>query len=131
MIWSHCRRNNYQWRLLASIQDRCISCRNSGSSCYFKISVRAFQCGMGYNLRGEYFYITKLSGFFRSFGVEVKSPFLVFFQARHIIFLLCQFVNHLEVIRLPVYYPSQEEKDDPKLYASNVRRLMATEVSKN
>ncbi|VVB11551.1 unnamed protein product [Arabis nemorensis] len=47
--------------------------------------------------------------------------------ARHIIFLLCQFVNHLEVIRLPVYYPSQEEKDDPKLYASNVRRLMATE----
>ncbi|XP_010417643.1 PREDICTED: lysophospholipid acyltransferase LPEAT1 isoform X1 [Camelina sativa] len=47
--------------------------------------------------------------------------------ARHILFLLCQFVNHLEVIRLPVYYPSQEEKDDPKLYASNVRRLMATE----
>ncbi|ESQ27139.1 hypothetical protein EUTSA_v10018678mg [Eutrema salsugineum] len=47
--------------------------------------------------------------------------------ARHIVFLLCQFVNHLEVIRLPVYYPSQEEKDDPKLYASNVRRLMATE----
>ncbi|KAF3518365.1 hypothetical protein DY000_02062122 [Brassica cretica] len=47
--------------------------------------------------------------------------------ARHIIFLLCQFVNHLEVIRLPVYYPSQEEKDNPKLYASNVRRLMATE----
>ncbi|XP_018445643.1 lysophospholipid acyltransferase LPEAT1 isoform X2 [Raphanus sativus] len=46
--------------------------------------------------------------------------------ARHIIFLLCQFVNHLEVIRLPVYYPSQEEKDNPKLYASNVRRLMAT-----
>ncbi|KAL1205591.1 Lysophospholipid acyltransferase LPEAT1 [Cardamine amara subsp. amara] len=47
--------------------------------------------------------------------------------ARHILFLLCQFVNHLEVIRLPVYYPSQEEKDDPKLYASNVRKLMATE----
>ncbi|KFK42481.1 hypothetical protein AALP_AA2G262600 [Arabis alpina] len=47
--------------------------------------------------------------------------------ARHVLFLLCQFVNHLEVIRLPVYYPSQEEKDDPKLYASNVRRLMATE----
>jgi lysophosphatidylcholine acyltransferase/lyso-PAF acetyltransferase len=47
--------------------------------------------------------------------------------ARHILFLLCQVVNHLEVIRLPVYYPSQEEKDDPKLYASNVRKLMATE----
>ncbi|MED6197389.1 Lysophospholipid acyltransferase lpeat1 [Stylosanthes scabra] len=46
---------------------------------------------------------------------------------RHVIFLLCQFVNYMEVIRLPVYYPSQQEKDDPKLYANNVRRLMATE----
>ncbi|KAF5468431.1 hypothetical protein F2P56_012583 [Juglans regia] len=47
--------------------------------------------------------------------------------ARHVFFLLCQFVNHLEVIRLPIYYPSQQEKDDPKLYADNVRRLMASE----
>ncbi|GAV59624.1 Acyltransferase domain-containing protein [Cephalotus follicularis] len=47
--------------------------------------------------------------------------------ARHVIFLLCQFVNHIEVMRLPVYYPSQQEKDDPKLYADNVRKLMASE----
>ncbi|KAM7278705.1 hypothetical protein ACFE04_005839 [Oxalis oulophora] len=47
--------------------------------------------------------------------------------ARHLILLLCQFVNYMEVTRLPVYCPSQEEKDDPKLYADNVRRLMATE----
>ncbi|KAA8537663.1 hypothetical protein F0562_027347 [Nyssa sinensis] len=47
--------------------------------------------------------------------------------ARHVLFLLCQFVNHIEVTRLPVYYPSQQEKDDPKLYADNVRRLMAHE----
>ncbi|XP_022950982.1 lysophospholipid acyltransferase LPEAT1-like isoform X1 [Cucurbita moschata] len=46
---------------------------------------------------------------------------------RHFLLLLCQFVNHLEVIRLPVYVPSQEEKDDPKLYASNIRRFMAKE----
>ncbi|KAL6995652.1 Lysophospholipid acyltransferase lpeat1, variant 2 [Sarracenia purpurea var. burkii] len=46
---------------------------------------------------------------------------------RHVIFLLCQFVNYLEVTWLPVYYPSQQEKDDPKLYADNVRRLMARE----
>ncbi|XP_021668000.2 lysophospholipid acyltransferase LPEAT1 isoform X3 [Hevea brasiliensis] len=46
---------------------------------------------------------------------------------RHVIFLLCQFINYIEVKRLPVYYPSQEEKDDPKLYACNVRRLMARE----
>ncbi|XP_043809141.1 lysophospholipid acyltransferase LPEAT1 isoform X2 [Manihot esculenta] len=46
---------------------------------------------------------------------------------RHVILLLCQFINYIEVKRLPVYYPSQEEKDDPKLYANNVRRLMARE----
>lgn len=53
---------------------------------------------------------------------------LLCFQVRHVIFLFCQFVNHIEVTRLPVYYPSQQEKDDPKLYATNVRRLMASEV---
>ncbi|XWS25729.1 hypothetical protein CRYUN_Cryun27aG0092600 [Craigia yunnanensis] len=46
---------------------------------------------------------------------------------RHVVFLLCQLVNHMEVTRFPVYYPSQQEKDDPKLYANNVRRLMASE----
>ncbi|XP_044511435.1 lysophospholipid acyltransferase LPEAT1-like isoform X2 [Mangifera indica] len=45
---------------------------------------------------------------------------------RHVLFLLCQFVNHIEVTRLPVYYPSQQEKDDPKFYAENVRRMMAS-----
>ncbi|KAJ1262500.1 hypothetical protein BS78_09G112800 [Paspalum vaginatum] len=47
--------------------------------------------------------------------------------ARHVFLLLCQFVNYLEVIHLPVYYPSEEEKEDPKLYANNVRKLMAVE----
>lgn len=35
----------------------------------------------------------------------------------------------MEVTWLPVYYPSQQEKDDPKLYAENVRRFMANEAS--
>ncbi|XP_042508002.1 lysophospholipid acyltransferase LPEAT1-like isoform X2 [Macadamia integrifolia] len=46
---------------------------------------------------------------------------------RHMILLLCQFVNHIEVTKLPVYYPSEQEKEDPKLYANNVRKLMASE----
>ena len=45
------------------------------------------------------------------------------------VLLLCQFINHLEVVWLPVYVPSEEEKADPKLYASNVPKLMAVEVS--
>ncbi|XP_057843569.1 lysophospholipid acyltransferase LPEAT1 isoform X1 [Cryptomeria japonica] len=46
---------------------------------------------------------------------------------RHVLLLLCQFVNYLEVTRLPVYCPSEKEKADPKLYANNVRKLMALE----
>ncbi|KAK3235977.1 Lysophosphatidylcholine acyltransferase 2 [Cymbomonas tetramitiformis] len=39
--------------------------------------------------------------------------------------LLCQWVNHLEIVYLPLYIPSKEEMADPKLYASNVREHMA------
>ncbi|RDX83669.1 Lysophospholipid acyltransferase LPEAT1, partial [Mucuna pruriens] len=46
---------------------------------------------------------------------------------RHVIFILCQFVNYMEVTVLPTYYPSEQEQDDPKLYANNVRKLMANE----
>lgn len=58
--------------------------------------------------------------------LRMKMQFLL--QARHVILLLCQFVNYVEATWLPVYYPSQQEKDDPRLYAENVRRLMAHEV---
>ncbi|XP_064126625.1 lysophosphatidylcholine acyltransferase 1 [Loxodonta africana] len=38
---------------------------------------------------------------------------------------LCQFHNQVEIEFLPVYHPSEEEKRNPALYASNVRRVMA------
>ncbi|KAJ4965043.1 hypothetical protein NE237_016892 [Protea cynaroides] len=66
--------------------------------------------------------------------VILRYPYLRFSPAwdsiagaRHVILLLCQFVNHIEITRLPVYYPSEQEKEDPKLYANNVRKLMANE----
>eukprot|EP00759_Apiculatamorpha_spiralis_P007762 PhF_6_TR14927/c0_g1_i2/m.23343/K13510/LPCAT1_2; lysophosphatidylcholine acyltransferase / lyso-PAF acetyltransferase len=36
-------------------------------------------------------------------------------------FLMCQIHNHLHVTYLPIYYPSDMERKNPKLYASNVR----------
>lgn len=39
--------------------------------------------------------------------------------------LVCQFFNYLEINVLPPYIPSQAEKDDPLLYAQNVRKLFA------
>lgn len=44
---------------------------------------------------------------------------------RHIFFLLSHLYQTLEVVFLPVYAPSEEEKKDPALYAANVRRIMA------
>ncbi|XP_043921075.1 lysophosphatidylcholine acyltransferase 1 [Protopterus annectens] len=38
---------------------------------------------------------------------------------------LCQLHNFVEIEFLPVYIPSEEEKKNPLLYASNVRRVMA------
>ncbi|KAM3595876.1 uncharacterized protein V6R79_004412 [Siganus canaliculatus] len=38
---------------------------------------------------------------------------------------LCQPHNPLEVEYLPIYTPSDEEKENPALYANNVRKLMA------
>ena len=34
----------------------------------------------------------------------------------------------VQVVLLPVYYPSDEEARNPKLYAANVRALMAHEL---
>ncbi|KQK04107.1 lysophospholipid acyltransferase LPEAT1 isoform X2 [Brachypodium distachyon] len=47
--------------------------------------------------------------------------------ARHVFLLLCQVANYIEVVHLPIYYPSEQEKDDPRLYANNVRKLLAIE----
>ncbi|KAG5473892.1 hypothetical protein LSCM1_04527 [Leishmania martiniquensis] len=39
--------------------------------------------------------------------------------------LSCQFVNYAEARLLPVYHPTEEEKKDPKLYASHCQKMMA------
>ncbi|XDV39750.1 hypothetical protein PO909_008941, partial [Leuciscus waleckii] len=38
---------------------------------------------------------------------------------------LCQFHNEFQIEYLPIYSPSEEEKNNPALFAHNVRRLMA------
>ncbi|XP_077063492.1 lysophosphatidylcholine acyltransferase 1 [Siphateles boraxobius] len=38
---------------------------------------------------------------------------------------LCQFHNEFQIEYLPIYSPSEEEKNNPALFANNVRRLMA------
>jgi lysophosphatidylcholine acyltransferase/lyso-PAF acetyltransferase len=42
---------------------------------------------------------------------------------------MCQFVNYMEIEYLDVYYPSEEEKHDPSLYARNVRNLMSEKLN--
>jgi len=38
---------------------------------------------------------------------------------------LCQWSNKVRITYLPVYYPDKEEKSNAKLFANNVRRMMA------
>ncbi|XP_008807763.2 lysophospholipid acyltransferase LPEAT1-like isoform X2 [Phoenix dactylifera] len=91
----------------------------------------------GTTTNGDYLLPFKTGAFLAKepvLPVILKYPYNRFSPAwdtisgvRHVFLLLCQFVNYIEVIQLPVYYPSEQEKEDPKLYASNVRKLMATE----
>ncbi|GJR85173.1 lysophospholipid acyltransferase LPEAT1 isoform X1 [Tanacetum coccineum] len=91
----------------------------------------------GTTTNGDYILPFKTGAFLSKapvLPVILKYPYHKFSPAwdtisgmRHVLLLLCQFVNHITVTRLPLYYPSQEEKDNPKLYAENVRRLMARE----
>lgn len=91
----------------------------------------------GTTTNGDYLLPFKTGAFIAGapvLPVILRYPFQRFSPAwdsisgvRHVILLLCQFVNYMEVTRLPVYYPSKEERDDPKLYANNARKLMAKE----
>jgi hypothetical protein len=91
----------------------------------------------GTTTNGSYILPFKTGAFLARTPVQpmlLKYPFKRFSPAwdtiggaRHVILLLCQYVNHLEVVRLPVYRPTEKECADPKLYANNVRTLMAAE----
>lgn len=43
---------------------------------------------------------------------------------KYVLGLITQFANHVHYHRLPVYYPSDVEKEDASLYAKNVYNLM-------
>uniref|UniRef100_A0A8D3E350 Lysophosphatidylcholine acyltransferase 1 n=1 Tax=Scophthalmus maximus TaxID=52904 RepID=A0A8D3E350_SCOMX len=58
-----------------------------------------------------------------------SSHSLSFSSPRHLFKILwltlCQPHNSMEIEYLPIYTPSDEEKENPALFANNVRRLMA------
>jgi lysophosphatidylcholine acyltransferase/lyso-PAF acetyltransferase len=45
---------------------------------------------------------------------------------RHIFLLLCNPVHSVTCFELPVHVPTAEEREDPKLYAANVRLTMVS-----
>lgn len=46
----------------------------------------------------------------------------------HLYRAACQLITPVDVRVLPVYYPSQSEKENPREYAANVRELMSKEM---
>lgn len=91
----------------------------------------------GTTTNGDYLLPFKTGAFLAKVPVRpviLRYPYKRFSPAwdsisgvRHVFLLLCQFVNHIEVIHMPVYHPSEQEKEDPRLFANNVRKLMAIE----
>ena len=41
----------------------------------------------------------------------------------------CQFINFVKIILLPPYIPSEKEKENPRLYAENVRQIIANQLN--
>ncbi|KAI3358370.1 hypothetical protein L3Q82_014810 [Scortum barcoo] len=58
-------------------------------------------------------------------GPGAQSQTLLSSRFKILWFTLCQPHNPMEIEYLPVYTPSNEEKENPSLFASNVRKLMA------
>lgn len=44
-------------------------------------------------------------------------------------FTLARWSTHLKLVKLPVYYPNEQEKLDPDLYALNVAKIMSKELT--
>uniref|UniRef100_A0A3Q3XR49 Phospholipid/glycerol acyltransferase domain-containing protein n=1 Tax=Mola mola TaxID=94237 RepID=A0A3Q3XR49_MOLML len=56
---------------------------------------------------------------------ELMMPSLLSFRFKILWLTLCQLHNAMEIEYLPIYTPSDEEKENPALFANNVRKLMA------
>lgn len=61
-------------------------------------------------------------------GVYDVDPAYVNISKTALLRLLCEPRLYLRVTRLPLYRPSAAEKADPRLFAENVRRLMARQL---
>eukprot|EP01095_Lingulamoeba_sp_RSL-Kostka_P003947 TRINITY_DN15063_c0_g1_i1.p1 TRINITY_DN15063_c0_g1~~TRINITY_DN15063_c0_g1_i1.p1 ORF type:complete len:317 (+),score=97.39 TRINITY_DN15063_c0_g1_i1:65-1015(+) len=89
----------------------------------------------GTTSNGKYFLKFK-SGAFVS-GAPVKPVIITYPSTKyspcyesekfltHFFRVMTQFVNYCHVHYLPVYVPSEEEKEDPKLYALNLSKYMS------
>ncbi|KAJ1691628.1 hypothetical protein LUZ63_015783 [Rhynchospora breviuscula] len=91
----------------------------------------------GTTTNGEYLLPFKTGAFLGGapvLPIIIKYPYQRFSLAwesisgvPHAFLVLCQWINYMDVIKLPVYYPSENEKRNPKIYANNVRKIIACE----
>lgn len=115
-------------KVVEAIEDRCANfdIRSTGP-------LYLFPEGTTHN--GRFVLQFKRGAFTGGFPVQpviVRYPFWnfdlswdVYKGMRHVWRMLCQFINFASIEVLPVYYPSEAEKADWKLYSENVRQLYA------
>lgn len=47
----------------------------------------------------------------------------------HFLVMMCNLTNNLDVTYLPLYYPSEAEKKNPRFYAQNIKNAMSASLS--
>ena len=116
-------RNVYQPNESHYFQARCFLSRCSSATCVHTLSKSVGHVVV--DLAGTWRVRTFLS--FPIWNLWVTSPIHFFSTDRlELLWLtMTQFCTHCELEFLPVYVPSEEEKRNPRLFASNVRDVMA------
>ncbi|KAL0928689.1 hypothetical protein M5K25_000603 [Dendrobium thyrsiflorum] len=137
-IWIEGDNSNVKWLLVLNVEPRAncfiihgdphLYSRTRYLWSYF-VFVLSLSLLLSYLRFVRYYFAKCLLLALKQLLISLVASFCENSKLRHVLLLLCQFINYIEVTRLPVYYPSDREREDPKLYASNVRKLMASESS--
>lgn len=120
------RGNVYESIMFAIVQTRCILSRCSGATSLYQVSkcTRYRYMDMG-RTRSVCLICICVCITYNEMSFIHGNSLERFNRLKLLWLTLCQFNTNCEVEFLPVYTPNDEEKNNPKLFATNVRNVMA------
>lgn len=123
------RRHLYKPVMLDYVQIRCLLSRCTGATSVHQVSQQIghgnVDMGRSWRVSIESLFFLYISSFFLLIFIHLFFIRFIRCRLKLLWLTLTQLNSSCEIEFLPVYNPSEAEKLDPKLYANNVRRLMA------